>query len=81
MPRGPYEHDSLTFAPDRQLECRGYGKCLDVALSSGWVSWCCTGCTKFVELTAEEKTSDMIALLHILGELEFPLGIKKRHDP
>ena len=78
---GPSVHDDAGAPPVRWLHCRRYDGCLEVAVSLGWPSWCCTGCTGYEVIDAVQERSDVLALLTLLGEVRMPLGKRRRTEP
>ena len=78
-------HEDL---PDRRIGCKWYGRCLDVALASGWSGFSCSRCDGFEadHLGPEESRAETEGCVLLLWAVRHPeawwnmsLGVSKRN--
>jgi len=69
----PIRPPSLSVLDDpiaaRQLHCRHYDDCLDVAQANGWPGFGCSACSGFEPLSPQGEARDHRGLLELLAEL------------
>ena len=69
----PIRHPSLAIFDGtvvaRQLHCRRYDECVEVAEANDWPGFSCAACAAFEPLTAMEEARDHDGLLDLLAEL------------
>lgn len=54
----------------RNLDCRWYGSCLDVATARGWEGFACGACGAYEPLSEDERMRDLVGLCELYHAAE-----------
>ncbi len=62
-------HDLEVVGGVRKVNCRSYGRCLNLASAARWEGFNCKSCDQYVELSEDAKRSDMLGLALLIEEM------------